>query len=97
MKRRISILATIFVAEVIRVDGSTVQETVIVAKADCSRYVVYVPDPDVAYKPGVDVKGNKVAPAAFTPGPKIEILKEITIDITVELQERFGLPSTKNV
>ena len=30
---------------------------------DCAELVAHVPDDDVAYRPGVDVRGNKVAPA----------------------------------
>lgn len=30
---------------------------------DCAALVAHVPDDDVAYRPGVDVRGNKVAPA----------------------------------
>src|SRR3546814_3880697 len=34
-----------------------------IAPEDCRRLVQHRPDPDVAYTPGVDVRGNAVAPA----------------------------------
>ena len=36
---------------------------IVVKPDDCAALVAHVPDDDVAYRPGVDVRGNKVAPA----------------------------------
>ncbi|WP_321391517.1 hypothetical protein [Emcibacter sp.] len=38
----------------------------------CRQLVVHVPDTDVEYKPGKDVRGNKVAPADIE-GSQVEI------------------------
>ena len=43
--------------------GPAAGETVRISKADCSRLVEHRAAPDVAFKPGVDVRGRKVAPA----------------------------------
>lgn len=36
---------------------------IVITKVDCSRLLRHVPAPDVAYQPGVDARGNTVAPA----------------------------------
>jgi hypothetical protein len=70
------------------------ESIVIISRNDCARLVQHHPAPDVAYQPGVDVRGRPVAPADL-PGsnPSVAMPEEIAIDITVELQKRFGLPA----
>jgi hypothetical protein len=41
--------------------------TITITKPDCSRLIRHVPDADVAYRPGVDTRGRKVAPADLDP------------------------------
>ena len=62
---------------------------------DCQRLTVtHVPAPDVAYKPGVDAQGRKVAPADLNGGgAQITVPDRITFDVAVDLR-RFGIPST---
>ena len=60
---------------------------------DCRRLVRYQPAPDVAYKPGVDVKGRKVAPADVNDAPQIKVPETITFDAAVDLR-RFGIPDS---
>jgi len=60
---------------------------------DCSKLVRHQPAPDVAYKPGVDVKGRKVAPADINDAPQIKVPETITFDAAVDLR-RFGIPSS---
>ena len=62
-----------------------------VSKKDCARIVRHAPSADVAYKPGVDVYGRKVAPADLGGGSAIKLPKEITIDIGIDLEEKYGL------
>ena len=50
-----------------RADDSRVRVT----REDCSRLVEHRPDPDVTYKPGVDVHGRPVAPADLPGGLQI--------------------------
>ena len=63
----------------------------------CSGAVAYRPEAGVAYQPGVDAYGRKVAPADLSGGSAIQIPDTIAIDITVELQKRFGLPSNSTL
>lgn len=62
---------------------------------DCQRLTVtHVPAPDVAYKPGVDAQGRKVAPADLNGGgAQITVPDRITFDVAVDLR-RFGIPAT---
>ena len=66
---------------------------VAITRADCARLVAHVPDPDVAYQPGVDVYGREVAPADLGGAPRIELPETILIDIEIDLLERFGIPA----
>ncbi len=70
------------------------ESVVIISRGDCARLAVHQPAPDVAYQPGVDARGRPVAPADL-PGsnPPIAMPDEIAIDITVEIQKRFGIPA----
>ncbi|MEE8188846.1 MAG: hypothetical protein V3T80_06520 [Kiloniellales bacterium] len=63
-----------------------------ITKADCARLVKHVPAPDATYQPGVDVYGNPVAPADLGGAPRIELPETITLDIEVDIFERFGIP-----
>jgi hypothetical protein len=68
--------------------------TVAITRADCARLVAHVPDPDVAYRPGVDVYGREVAPADLGGAPRIELPETILIDIEIDLLQRFGIPAS---
>ena len=73
-------------------------QTVKITSADCSRLVTkHVPAPDVAYKPGVDVRGRAVAPADLGGAPQIKIPDQINIPITVDLQKRLNIPANPNL
>jgi hypothetical protein len=62
-----------------------------VSRADCKRIARYAPSADVEYKPGVDARGRKVAPADVGGGSQIKIPDEITIPIGIDLDEKYGL------
>jgi hypothetical protein len=68
------------------------QQTTITG-VDCRKLVRHQPAPDVAYKPGVDVKGRKVAPADLNDAPQIKVPETITFDAAVDLR-RFGIPNS---
>ncbi len=68
--------------------------TVAITRADCARLVEHVPDPDMAYRPGVDVYGREVAPADLGGTPRIELPETILIDIEIDLLQRFGIPAS---
>jgi hypothetical protein len=66
-------------------------EQLTVTTSDCKRLVRHVPADDVTYKPGVDVRGNAVAPADIGGGYNMEIPEEIHIDIGIDLADRLTL------
>ena len=68
-------------------------QAVTVTRTDCTQVIRHQPAPDVAYSPGVDVNGDAVAPADLETGITVEPLSEINIPITIDLQERFGIPA----
>jgi len=70
---------------------------VVLKRSDCSRLTAHAPSADATYQPGVDVHGRAVAPADLAGTPPIVMPEEITIAITVELQQRFGIPVTSNL
>ncbi|MHA1152418.1 MAG: hypothetical protein ACTSQ7_07085 [Alphaproteobacteria bacterium] len=66
---------------------------VVITKADCARLVEHVPAPDVAYQPGVDAYGRKVAPAELDGGTPIQPPETLHIPIEIDLLDRFGIPA----
>ncbi|RMD62947.1 MAG: hypothetical protein D6826_06185, partial [Alphaproteobacteria bacterium] len=79
--------------------GDAVAHDVVTArltKSDCARLVKHVPAPDVAYRPGVDVRGRPVTPADVDGGVSIAVPETIEIPIKVDLQDRFGLPANSD-
>lgn len=62
-------------------------------REDCQHLTRYVPDPGVAYQPGVDVNGRAVAPADLGGAPALQIPETIQITIDVDLQDRLGFPA----
>lgn len=70
---------------------SAAEPVVIISKNDCALLVAHQPSPDVAYQPGVDVNGRPVVPADLPGSPQIAIPEDIAIDITVDIQRRYGL------
>ncbi len=69
--------------------------TVAITRADCARLVEHVPGPDMAYRPGVDVYGQEVAPADLGGALRIELPETVLIDIEVDLLQRFGIPANE--
>lgn len=63
-----------------------------IAREDCAWLVAHHPAPDVAYQPGVDVRGQEVAPADLN-GSDIELPEVLVIDLTVDLADRLGIPA----
>lgn len=69
--------------------------TITVSKADCRHIVAHSPDASVAYTPGVTADGRAVAPANVGGGYAVKPPESFTMDINIDLQERFGLPANK--
>lgn len=68
-------------------------EAISVSRQDCPRLVRHAPLPDVAYRPGVDVGGNPVTPADIAGNGAVTPPRSFTIDITVDVRKRLGLPA----
>lgn len=69
------------------------QPKITVSRSACKALVRHVPDEDVAYKPGVDVRGNAVAPADLNGGSNIlrSLPKEIEFPVTLDFFEYSGI------
>ncbi len=61
------------------------QAEVVVEASDCRWLVRHRPAADVAFEPGVDVRGRRVAPADLEGGRPIEIPRELTIALEIPL------------
>lgn len=70
-------------------------ETVIrIPRADCARLVEHRSAPDVAYKPGVDVRGKKVAPADL-PGSSAAIKAPKQVEIAISFNPLRGAAGSR--
>jgi hypothetical protein len=59
---------------------------------DCRRLIVeHVPGPGIAFKPGVDVYGNAVAPADLPGSRRIRLPQVIRIRLQVDLNTYLGI------
>lgn len=67
--------------------------TITVSRSACKELVRHVADDDVAYKPGVDVRGNDVAPAELNGGSNIlkSLPKEIEFPVSIDFFEYSGI------
>jgi len=63
--------------------------------AFCNQLVNATPDADVAYQPGVDVNGNKVAPADLPSNNAIKLPDKIQIPLTVNLAQAAHFDTTQ--
>jgi len=63
----------------------------VVSRSDCARLVAHEPADDVAYTPGVDVRGRPVVPPEVDDQHRLDLPETIAIPITVDLEERFGI------
>jgi hypothetical protein len=71
--------------------------SVSITRADCERLVPYVPAPDVAYQPGVDVNGGAVVPADLDGGVSVALPDVFAFDLVISPVEgkefdNTGLP-----
>ena len=66
------------------------QDKVQVTKRDCKN-VLKRQMKSAEYKPGVDARGRKVKSADLGGASPIKLPEEITIDIGIDLEEKYGL------
>src|SRR3546814_11428671 len=64
-----------------------------IAPEDCRRLVQHRPDSDVAFTPGVDVRGNAVAPADQPGQSRVAAPDVVVHQLTVDLLRRSGVPA----
>lgn len=70
---------------------------IVVSVEDCKRLVRHYPSADVEYKPGVDVRGRKVAPADLPGSKPLKLSDSFEFDITLEVFERLGIEAPKGL
>ncbi len=75
---------------VVALPAAAAAETLTISKAECRRLVRHQPAADVAFRPGVGVRGRRVAPADLGGGTNVAVPDEIEIPITVELDKTIG-------
>lgn len=61
----------------------------------CKDLIKHTPDANVTYQPGVDARGNAVAPADIAGAAPIEMPKTYTIPITIGLASALNLNTTQ--
>ncbi len=71
------------------------KETPILDPAFCRALVKHVPDADVAYRPGVDVRGKPVVPADLGGQPQMDLPEEVVLPITADMFKLLGLDQSK--
>ncbi len=79
------LLATALAASAARAEG-----VVVVTVEQCRQVVAHQPADDVAYRPGVDVRGRPVAPADLAGPGAIRTPESITIALDLPLDEFLG-------
>lgn len=86
--------AFIFLAAALAVTSAPAgAEAISVSRQDCLGLVRHAPAPGVAYRRGVDVDGNPVTPAETSGNGAVAPPRTFTIDITVDIAKRLGLPA----
>ena len=71
-------------------------QTVNIRASDCAQLVRHVAASDVVFKPGIDLQGRPVVPADLGGGFQFESPREFAVPITVDLQNRLGIPVDPN-
>ncbi len=83
----IAALAALFAAATVAAEETKITIT----KKDCRKITRYTPPAGVTYQPGVDARGRRVAPADIGGGVKWKVPETVTIDIGIDLEEKYGL------
>jgi hypothetical protein len=97
MKRKFLLLALAAATLAIGIDGAMADsDRMRISRRDCLNLVEYRPDPDVAYRPGLDVRGKPVVPADL-PGSSmaVRLPDQVEFDISFnplkgKSRRRFG-------
>ncbi len=62
-------------------------ETITITKQVCQEITKHTPAADVAYQPGVDARGKKVAPADLSGTQAVKLPDVITIDVNPQIEK----------
>ena len=62
-----------------------------ISAEDCRHLLVQADQTAATYRPGVDVRGEAVAPADLDPGGALPLPETMEILVTVDVMERLGL------
>ena len=68
--------------------GSATAQTI--SQAECRLIASHVPAADIAYQPGVDVRGRPVVAADLLPAPTV-VPERFIVALSVDLRRRLGL------
>jgi hypothetical protein len=85
--------ALVLIGASVPADADPDGDVVRIGRLDCQRLVRHLPRPDVAYRPGVDVRGEHVVPAEVDQRPRLRLPETIYLSISVDLCERLD-PAT---
>jgi len=66
------------------------KSSITITKSDCILLVEHVPSADVAYQPGVDVRGRKVAPADVEASPNLTDIVPEVLEFSIALNPLKG-------
>lgn len=70
-------------------------EAVAVAEAECRLLARHMPAADVAYQPGVDVRGRRVVPADASPHGQIATPQQVALDVSIPLRALLFEPQRR--
>ena len=87
--RTIAILAVLLI---LTVPAAAEERAISLDRRDCAGLVRHALSSDVTYKPGVDARGGKVAPADLGGGNPIDLPERFEIPISIDLGDRLGIP-----
>jgi len=71
--------------------GSASAETLVITAGECVHVVEHRPSGDIAYVPGLNRRGNKLASADVDGGALLRMPHDIEIEL--DLTHRLGLPT----
>jgi len=90
MGRKIWMVAGVLMVAMIG-DSQAQTAAIKATSAECRRVIVeHRPAADVAYQPGVDVRGRPVVGADLNPAPQFAVPDSVAFDIAVDLK-KFGI------
>jgi hypothetical protein len=86
---------SILVAVVMWPAGHAGGGPVAATEADCRLLERHAPAVDVAYKPGVDVRGKPVVPADASPYGQVATPQQVAIDLSLPLRDLVAEPPAR--